>query len=158
MPDKNAIVRTDPQQIAEYVPDQGADAQLAVVQLHVTKLTKKFKKLKKQSKAASEELEALRTERDTLREEHNALAQHALNVVVAFQMHAIGQRVVLGNGMFADDAETSASVASIIQASRDLHCQGTELLPAQASEPRGNMADCVTESGESFFGGGIFSR
>jgi len=75
----------------------------------------------------SEEVRILQDELYKLRQLHRELAQHALNVIVGFQIRASGRVVSIVGGFTAADLEVATSICEIIRTSREFECQGIDL-------------------------------
>jgi len=84
--------------------------------------------------------------------------QHALNILVGFQLWAKGRTVFMGEdertAVYANDLETATSVAELTKLARLADCQGLDLLPKPVDPPEMN----VLSSGDLPLarGGGIF--
>jgi translation initiation factor 1 (eIF-1/SUI1) len=87
-----------------------------------------------------------------MEEQYRSLAQHALNVVVAFQIRTRGTTISIVGGFEAKDAETAISVSEIKLIASQLGCQGASLAAQDShDEPE---APGVPQQGRGF--GGIF--
>lgn len=72
---------------------------------------------------------------DEMDRKYRELAQHALNVVVAFQIRAVGTTCTIAGGFEAHDLETAVSISQIKVSAVEAGCEGTNL--AAVDDPAG---------------------
>ena len=73
------------------------------------------------------------------KQELQRLAQHALNVLIAFDIHTVGGETFIVGGQFTDDVQIARSVSEIRIYAGEYNCEGLDLLksPAERKDEQG---------------------